>query len=71
LPAGLLQQTTIQDDIQTDIYQAKLWNKEFVDQLNVVIIHKTNLKTLATAHVVLFSTDLGLPFETMIDYLAT
>jgi len=68
LPAELLQQTSTEDDIQTDIYQAKLWNKEFTDQLNLVIIHKTNLKTLATAHVVLFSTDLELPFEKMIDY---
>jgi putative transposase len=68
LPAELLQQTTTEDDIRTDIYQAKMWNKEFADQINVVIIHKTNLKTLATAHVVLFSTDLKLPFEKMIDY---
>lgn len=34
----------------------------------MVIIHKTNLKPLATAHFVLFSTDLELPFEKMIDY---
>lgn len=33
-----------------------------------MIIHKTTLKTLATSHVVLFSTDLGLPFQTLIDY---
>jgi putative transposase len=68
LPAEHLKQSTIAEDIQTDIYQAKMWNKEFAIPLNVVIIHKTNLKTLAVAHVVLFSTDLELPFDKLIDY---
>ncbi len=45
-----------------------MWNKEFADPLNVVIIHKTNLATLAVAHVVLFSTDLDLSFDLLIDY---
>lgn len=67
LPTQCLQQTSIEDDIRTDIYQAKMWNKEFTDPLNVVIIHKTNLATLACAHVVLFSTDLELSFDKIID----
>ena len=68
LPSEYLKQTTTEDGIRTDIYQAKMWNKEFADPLNVVIIHKTNLATLAVAHVVLFSTDLDLPFELLIEY---
>jgi len=68
LPIQYLKQTSIEDGIRTDIYQAKMWNKEFTDPLNVVIIHKTNLATLACAHVVLFSTDLELPFDKIIDY---
>ena len=68
LPAEHLQQSTTEDGIRTDIYQAQMWNKEFAIPLNVVIIHKTNLETLAVAHVVLFSTDLNLLFDKLIDY---
>ena len=68
LPAEHLKQTTTEDGVQTDIYQAKMWNKEFADLLNVVIIHKTNLKTQTVAHVVLFSTDLELSFDRLIDF---
>ena len=68
LPAKYLVQPSIEDGIQTDIYQAKLWNKEFPIPLNVVIIHKTILKTQKMAHVVLFSTDLELPFDKLIEY---
>jgi len=68
LPVEYLKQTTTEDGIRTDIYQAKMWNKEFADPLNVVIIHKTNLETLTVAHVVLFSTDLDLPFDKLINY---
>jgi putative transposase len=41
---------------------------EFAQALNVVIIVKTNLKTGAWAHVVLFSSDLTLDYATLIDY---
>jgi putative transposase len=68
LPAEYLVQSLIEDGIRTDIYQAQLWNKEFPFPLNVVIIRKTILKTQAVAHVVLFSTDLELPFEKLIEY---
>ena len=68
LPAEYLVQSSIEDGIQMDIYQAKLWNKEFPIPLNVVIIHKTILKTQAVAHVVLFSTDLELSFDKLIEY---
>jgi len=68
LPDDIRKQTSIEDGIRTDIYQAKMWNKEFPIPLNVVIIHKTNLKTQTVAHVVLFSTDLELPFDKLIAY---
>jgi putative transposase len=68
LPAECLVQSSIEDGIHTDIYQAKLWNKEFPIPLNVVIIHKTILKTQKVAHVVLFSTDLALSFDKLIEY---
>ena len=56
------------DDLRTQIYQATLLNQEFAFPLNVVIVLKTNLSTKAQAHVILFSTDLELSHEKMIDY---
>lgn len=70
IPAGYLKQTTVQAGIQTRIYQAHLWHKEFAQQLNVVIILKLNLQTQARAHVVLFSSDLALGDEQLVDYYA-
>ena len=63
-----LRETTIDKDIQTDIYQTTLLHKEFAGALNVVIVVKTNLKTQAMAHVILFSSDLELSYEKIIDY---
>jgi putative transposase len=57
-----------QDGIRTQIYQATLLNKSFVCSLNVVVILKTNLATHKQAHIILFSTDLKLPYEKLFDY---
>ena len=43
-------------------------HKEFAHPLTVVILLKTNLTTGAHAHVVLFSSDLALPWGKLIDY---
>jgi putative transposase len=43
-------------------------HKSFAQPLNVVIIVKTNLKTGARAHVVLFSSDLTLSYTHLVDY---
>jgi len=56
------------DGIRTQVYQATLLNKEFAFSLNVVIVLKTNLSTKAQAHVILFSTDLELSYEKIIDF---
>ncbi len=45
-----------------------LWHKKFADLLNIVVIVKTNLTTHKTAHVVLFSSDITLGHEPLIDY---
>jgi len=47
-----LKRTTVEGNIQTNIYQATMWNKELATPLNVVIMVKINLKTQARAHVV-------------------
>jgi putative transposase len=68
IPGEYLRQSSIDEDIQTDIYQATLLHKEFAQSLNVVILVKTNLKTNARSHVILFSSDLNLSYEKIIDY---
>jgi putative transposase len=68
IPDEYLQQTTFEDGIETRIYQMTMLHKEFAQPLNIVIIVKTKLETQAQAHVVLFSSDLDLAFELIIDY---
>ena len=50
------------------VYGRKLWHKKFAGMLHVVVIFKTNLHTHKTAHVVLFSSDLTLRYDLLIDY---
>lgn len=68
IPDKYLKETTIVEGIQTNIYHMTMWHKLFPDLLNVVIILKINLKTQARAHVVLFSSDLTLAYDKLIDY---
>ena len=70
IPSEYLQSSSISKHIQTDSYQMSLRHKSFPERLNVVIIVKTNLKTQARAHVVLFSADLALVYDKLIDYYA-
>lgn len=58
LPDMYLKETTTEDDLCAEIYQGQFINKEFDFPLHVVIVVKTNLKTSAQAHVILFNTDL-------------
>ena len=67
-PWQYLKETTVEGHIQTCVYQAQLLHKEFTQPLNVVIIAKTNLRTQARAHVVLFSSDLDLAYAPLVDY---
>ena len=68
IPDQCLKETTVLEGIQTRIYQMTTGHKLFPDPLNVVIISKINLKTQARAHVVLFSSDLQLAYDKLIDY---
>ena len=60
--------TQTHENITTEVYQAKLRHKKFPDPLNVVCILKTHLLTKKKSHVLLFSSDLALDAEKMIDY---
>jgi hypothetical protein len=67
-PSTYLQSTSMDKEIKTQIYQMSLWHKKFAEMLNIVVIVKTNLQTHKTAHVVLFSSDLTLRYDLLIDY---
>ena len=68
IPAQYLQETTVEGHIQTCLYQAPLLHKEFAHALNVVIIVKTNLHTQTRGHVILFSSDQEITYDTLRDY---
>ena len=68
LPVQYLKETTVEGHIQTCLYQMQVLHKEFAQPLNVVIITKTNLRSQACAHVVLFSSDLDLASALLVDY---
>ena len=68
IPTRYLKRSLVEDDIQTDTYQSTMLHKDFAQPLNVVIVVKTNLKTGKRAHVVLFSSDLDLTADQIVDY---
>jgi putative transposase len=68
IPRQYLKETSVEGHIQTRLYQAQLLHKDFTHPLNVVILAKTNLRTQARAHVVLFSSDLELAYASLVDY---
>jgi len=67
IPERYLCQTSIEKDIETRIYQLQARHKTFTQLLNVVCIVKTNLKTQAQAHILVFSSDLALPADKLVD----
>ena len=60
--------TETKQNVRTNVYQMKLRNKTFPELLNVVCILKTNITTKRQSHILLFSSDLALAAEKMIDY---
>lgn len=59
---------TLHQGVRTQVYQATLLNKEFAFPLNVVVMLKTNLTTQAQAHVILFTTDVTLAADKVIEF---
>ena len=68
IPACYLRQTTVTDGLETRTYQLEARHKSFAQPLNVVVLVKTNRRTQRQGHVLLFSSDLALPFTELIDY---
>jgi len=67
IPVQYLTQTFVEEQIETRTYQAILLQKACPQPLNVVIIEKINRRTQARAHVVMFSSDLTLAADRLID----
>ena len=68
IPERYLRHTAVADGIETRIYQVEARHKTVAQPLNVVVIVKMNLKTQAQAHVILFSSDLVVSWDKLIDY---
>lgn len=68
MPDKCRRKTAIERGFRTDIYQTVALHECFAQPLNVVVIVKTNLQTQAQAHVILFSSDLDLTYDLLIDY---
>jgi len=60
--------TQTQGNITTEVYQITCRHKKCPDPLNIVCLRKTDAKTQKTSHVFLFSSDLDLDAETLIEY---
>ena len=67
IPERFLQQTTVEDHIETRIYQIEARHKTFDQPLNVVVIVKRHQTTGKQAHVYLFSSDCTLAWDVLRD----
>jgi putative transposase len=68
LPSQYLVSTSLENDYRIETYQMPVYHKDYPDLLNVVVVVKTHLVTDRRGHVVLFSTDLDLTSEQIVDY---
>ncbi len=63
-----LKETTMEEHLETRVYQAQLLQKALAQPLHVVIIAQTNLRTQARAHVVRCRSALELASTPLVDY---
>jgi putative transposase len=70
LPERYLKATTVEEKLQTRIYQADLLHHDFSQPLNVVILLRTDLVTGASSYTLLFTSDLTLPYQQIVAYYA-
>ncbi len=68
IPAQYQCQRSTENGVETCISQVEVLQKEFPQPLNVVVMVKINLTTQKRAHVILFSSDLTLSYDKLIDY---
>ena len=70
MPAKLLRSEETEAGYRTQVYAVRCLHKQFASRINVVVIVKTHLESGRVGHVILFSTDLFLTAETLIEYYA-
>jgi Transposase DDE domain. len=68
LPNKYLKKSGREREIVTNYYQGIFLHKEFGCQLNMVIIEKLNMKTKKVGHAILFSSDIELEWEKLVEY---
>jgi len=68
IPDKHLKETVVKDGFETRIYQMQLLHREFPEPLNVVILLRINLETKAWSNVILFSSDLQLSYDKVMDF---
>lgn len=68
LPPESLSKTVIEGHVCTETYPLSVFHKDFQNRLNVVVLVKTHQKTGKRGHVILFSTDLALTADQIVDY---
>ena len=68
MPDKYLKETVVENGFETRTYQMQLLHREFSEPLNVVILLRTNLETQVWSNVILFSSDLELSYEKIIDF---
>jgi putative transposase len=68
LPEKYLKKTVTEKGMLTRYYQGEFLHKDFAQALNVVIVVKTNLRTQKQGKVNLFSSDLSLGWQEVVDY---
>jgi len=69
IPSKFLKKTTVEKKYKYEIYQLELWNKKINDfKLNVVVIKAIQLSTNQIIYCNLFTTDLTLSYDKIVDY---
>ena len=68
LPKKYLKKSEWEGEVTTNYYQGIFLSKSFGSELNVVIIEKINLKSEKVGHAILFSSDVELSWEKLIEY---
>ncbi len=68
LPTEYLRHSERAVDVITNYYQGLFLHREFGREINVVIIVRINVKTKQVGHAILFSSDVELDWEKLVDY---
>ncbi len=68
MPQDLLCSTPTEDGYETQVYRVLCLHKNFDRLLNVVLLQRTHLASGRVGHVILFSSDLFLGAEALLDY---